>query len=77
MIKVLSDGDVFGEVGVLMSTQRTATVRAKIPTDLYVLAKGDFSRILRDNPHFAEAIQKVAKERFSLDVKTEALVTHD
>ncbi len=35
--------------------------------------KADFSRILRDHPKFATAIQQVAKERFNLDVKTEAL----
>ncbi|MBS1117807.1 MAG: glucose-6-phosphate 1-dehydrogenase [Deltaproteobacteria bacterium] len=74
VLKVLSDGDVFGEVGVLLSTPRTATVRAKSPTDLYVLEKSDFSRVLRDNPTFATAIQQVAKERYSLTIKTEALI---
>ena len=74
---MLSDGDVFGEVGVLMSAPRNATVRAKSPTDLYRLDKADFSRILRDNPNFATAIRQVAKERFSLDVKTESLTTPD
>jgi glucose-6-phosphate 1-dehydrogenase len=69
VIKLLSDGDVFGEIGVLMSQARNATVRAKIPTDLYVLEKGDFSRILRDNPKFASAIRTVAKERFDITLK--------
>src|SRR5439155_3433974 len=68
VLKVLSDGDVFGEVGVLMSTPRTATVRARIPTDLYVLEKADFGRILRDNPNFDAAIRKVAQERYSLEL---------
>ena len=71
VIKVLTDGDVFGEVGVLTSRPRNANVRARIATDLYFLEKAAFSRILRDNPHFAEAIGKVAKERFSLDMKQE------
>jgi glucose-6-phosphate 1-dehydrogenase len=75
VIRVLTDGDVFGEVGVLMSTPRNATIRAKIQTDLYVLAKSDFSRILRDNPNFAATIKQIAKERFDLNVKTEALIT--
>ena len=75
VIKVLTDGDVFGEVGVLMSTPRNATIRTKVQTDLYVLAKSDFSRILRDNPNFAAAIKQVAKERFDLNVKTEGLIT--
>ncbi len=75
VIKVLSDGDVFGEIGVLTSAPRNATCRAKSPTDLYRLNKSDFSRILRDNPNFASAIRQVAKERFSLDVKTEHLTS--
>jgi glucose-6-phosphate 1-dehydrogenase len=73
VIKVLTDGDVFGEVGVLMSTKRNATCRAKCATDLYVLSKADFSRILRDNASFADTIRKVAKERFRVDVMDELL----
>ena len=74
VIRVLTDGDVFGEVGVLMSMPRTATCRARIPTDLYVLAKSDFSRILRDNPSFATAIRHIAQDRYDLKVKPEALI---
>jgi glucose-6-phosphate 1-dehydrogenase len=73
VLKVLTDGDVFGEIGVLMSTKRNATCRAKCSTDLYVLAKADFSRILRDNPNFAETIKKVAKDRYRVDVTDESL----
>ena len=73
VIKVLTDGDIFGEIGVLMSKPRTADVRAKTSCDLFVLDKADFSRILRDNPRFATAIQQVAKERYSVNVHTDAL----
>ncbi len=72
ILKVLTDGDTFGEVGVVMSQPRNASVRAKIPTDLYVLEKTDFNRILRDNPNFAEAVIKVARERLNVDVKSDA-----
>ena len=72
ILKVLTDGDTFGEVGVVMSQPRNASVRAKIPTDLYVLEKTDFNRILRDNPSFAEAIITVARERLNVDVKSDA-----
>jgi glucose-6-phosphate 1-dehydrogenase len=73
IIKVLKDGDIFGEIGVLMSKPRTADVRAKTSCDLFVLDKSDFSRILRDNPRFATAVQAVAKERYDLNVHTDAL----
>ena len=74
VIKVLRDGDIFGEVGVLMSTPRNANVRAKTSCDLFVLEKADFSRILRDNPRFAEAVQQVARERYNVNVQTDALI---
>jgi glucose-6-phosphate 1-dehydrogenase len=74
VIKVLSDGDIFGEIAVLMKTPRTADVRAKTSCDLFVLDKSDFSRILRDNPQFATAVQQVAKERYSVKVDTAALI---
>ena len=65
----------FGEIGVLMSKPRTANVRATTSCDLFVLEKSDFSRILRDNPQFAAAVQQVAKERYSINVHTDALIT--
>jgi glucose-6-phosphate 1-dehydrogenase len=74
VIKVLTDGDIFGEIGVLLSKPRTANVRAKTSCDLFLLDKSDFSRILRDNPQFAKAVQQVAKERYSLNVHTDALI---
>jgi glucose-6-phosphate 1-dehydrogenase len=74
VMKVLADGDIFGEIGVLMSKPRTADVRAKTSCDLFVLDKADFSRVLRDNPQFASAVQQVAKERYSVKVDTAALI---
>jgi glucose-6-phosphate 1-dehydrogenase len=73
-IKVLSDGDIFGEIGVLLSRPRNADIRAKTSCDLFVLDKADFSRILRDNPQFASAVQQVAKERYSVNVAMPALI---
>ena len=57
-----------------MSTPRTANVRAKTSCDLFVLDKADFSRILRDSPQFASAVQQVARERYNVTVHTEALI---
>ena len=74
VLKVLRDGDIFGEIALLMSTPRSANVRAKTSCDMFVLEKSDFSRILRDNPRFAEAVQQVARERYNVNVHTEALI---
>ena len=49
-------------------------MRAQTSCDLFVLDKADFSRILRDNPQFASAVQQVAKERYQVNVNTDALI---
>jgi len=69
VIKTLKDGDFFGEIGILMSTPRTANVRAKTSCDLFVLDQADFSRILKDHPHFAASIATVAKERYNVNMQ--------
>jgi glucose-6-phosphate 1-dehydrogenase len=68
VVRTLKDGDFFGEIGLLMSTPRTATVVAKTQCDLFVLKRADFSRILRDHPQFADRMITVAKERYDLAV---------
>ena len=74
VLKTLKDGDFFGEVGILMSTPRTATIRAKTLCDLFVLQKSDFSRILKDHPQFSENIMKIAKERYDLAISADELM---
>jgi len=68
VVKTLKDGDVFGEIALLMSTPRTATVKAKSSCDLYVLAKNDFHRILHDHQQFAEGVAKIAKDRYNVTI---------
>ncbi len=74
VIKTLKDGDYFGEIGLLISSPRTATIRAKSLTDLYVLEKTDFSRILREYPQFADSMLKVAKDRYDLTILLDQLI---
>jgi CRP-like cAMP-binding protein len=70
----LREGDCFGEVGLLLSEPRTATVRAKTPCALFVLDKAVFSRIMRDHQQFAQSIQEIARERYSKAVAAEQLM---
>jgi glucose-6-phosphate 1-dehydrogenase len=76
VVKTLKDGDFFGEIGLLMSTPRTATVVAKTQCDLFVLKRADFSRILRDHRQFADTMTTVAKERYDLTVSSADLMAH-
>ena len=75
-VDLLRDGDVFGEVGLLMETPRIASCRAKLATDLFVLDKADFTRILRDHPQFADMICEVARERYKVNLERETLLAH-
>ena len=74
VIQILRDGDFFGEIGMLISTPRTATVRVKTASDLFALGKADFSRILHDHPQFYETMMKAAKERYSITVSKDQLM---
>jgi glucose-6-phosphate 1-dehydrogenase len=66
VVKVLKDGNFFGEVALLMSTPRVANVRTRTSCDLFVLDKTDFNRILHDHPQFAQGVMEIAKERYSM-----------
>ncbi len=63
VVASLSDGSFFGEIALLMSIPRTATLRAADYCDLYMLEKPTFDRILNKYPDFKTHIQKYAEER--------------
>ena len=75
VISTLEDGEFFGEIGLLMSIPRTATVRTKTLCDIFVLHRSDFVHILNDHPQFAETITKVARKRYEVVVTREDLLT--
>jgi glucose-6-phosphate 1-dehydrogenase len=74
VLATLRDGDCFGEVALILSEPRTATVRAKTLCDLFVLDKSDFSRILQDHLQFAQNIKQIALERYNKTVAMEQLM---
>ena len=73
VLKTFRDGDVFGEIALLIHTPRTATVRAKTACDLMVLDKTSFDRILNDHPQFADSVRQIANERYNLTIQAGAL----
>lgn len=70
-VATLCAGDFFGEIGLLVSTTRTATVKARTHCDLFVLEQEDFFRIMRGHPHLAEEMIRVANERYQLSLSAE------
>jgi voltage-gated potassium channel len=59
----LTDGDFFGEIALLFSQPRTASIRALGYCDLYALSKETFDRVLSHYPDFARHIQDIARQR--------------
>jgi len=59
----LTSGQYFGEIALLLSAPRTATVRSQNYCDLYVLDKNTFDRILRRYPRFADNVEAIAATR--------------
>jgi glucose-6-phosphate 1-dehydrogenase len=73
VIRTLQDGDFFGEIALLLSRPRTATVRAKTDCDMFVLEQTDFRRILSDFPEFAHSVLQVARDRYQITAPAEEL----
>ncbi len=61
----LTAGQFFGEIALLLSMPRNATIKAQEYCDLYRLEKEIFDRILTRYPNFAKNIQELAEERRS------------
>ncbi len=59
----LTAGQFFGEISLLLSTPRTATIRALEFCDLYQLNKDQFDHVLEHYPEFRGSIQELAEER--------------
>jgi glucose-6-phosphate 1-dehydrogenase len=74
VIRTLSDGDFFGEIGLLMAIPRTATVRATTLCDLFIMRREDFNRVLMDHPQFAERVITVARQRYNLTIDKDELM---
>ena len=73
----LSAGQFFGEIALLLSTPRTATVRSRVYCDLYVLDKDTFDSILQRYPNFAMEVEELAETRrkeLGLEAKEEEYV---
>lgn len=60
----LSDGSHFGEVGILFSVKRTASVRAKTDVILFKLTKQALTEVAERHPVFERRIQEEASQRY-------------
>jgi CRP-like cAMP-binding protein len=63
--QTLSAGDTFGEIGLLLTGQRTATVVARSPLKLLSLSGADFERIRSRVPELEQTLRRLGLERAS------------
>jgi len=62
VIRTLGPGDVFGEVAVLASGRRTATVKATSPIRLVAVMNRDVWRLERDHPDTGAALRQTIED---------------
>jgi CRP-like cAMP-binding protein len=63
----LGPGDFFGEIGLLITERRTATVTATSPIRVLTLFDRDFRRVCADVPAFERVLREAMAERLGAD----------
>jgi CRP-like cAMP-binding protein len=61
--KALGPGDTFGEIALLLTGQRTATVEARTPMRLISLSGQDFERIRARVPELERSLRRLGLKR--------------
>jgi len=70
----LTAGKFFGELALMLGIPRTATVRAKEETILFVITNKGFENLLRQNPELSEVmVQELAKHQEELAQRQQQL----
>ena len=67
----MSTGEAFGEMALISTEPRTATVKTLIATECLQLDQRDFDELLDQDSHFAQRVAKILTKRLS-DLGTES-----
>lgn len=71
-LAVLGPGEMFGEMALLTGEERSATVMARTPMELYELDRGDFDAMLTRSPHLASGLSRILARRLRETTQTTA-----
>ncbi len=78
ILKILGQGEMFGEMGVLDDSPRSASVVAVSPSDLVTIAKTDFKRLMQENFELAWHVMcNLTRRLRDADRKIESLALMD
>ena len=64
-IAVLGPGDFFGEIGLIETGKRTASVIAATPMDVIVMYRPEFEQMKKELPTVADQVQAAIRERLA------------
>ena len=68
-----SGADFVGEIALLKTTKRTATVTATTPLRCFILTQADFRRVLDENPAVQLKVMRALAERLAADRELQGL----
>jgi CRP-like cAMP-binding protein len=63
-VGTLGPGDFFGEVGLMLTGRRTATVTALSPMTLVTMFEQNFRKVEQQHPEVAKRLREAVKDRF-------------
>ena len=66
----LGPGDFFGEIAIVETGRRTATVTASAPLDYHAMWGGDFRLLEREQPRVADSIRQAVTARLARTAET-------
>jgi CRP/FNR family cyclic AMP-dependent transcriptional regulator len=65
VIATLGPGDLLGEIGLLLTGRRTASIVAETPMQLLALFDQTFRRLSAQHPELAELVRAQSRDRFT------------
>ena len=63
VVEAMTRGEIFGEMALIDSEPRSASAVAVGPTELAVIDKAAFHKLVRDDPDFALAVMRLMSRR--------------